>query len=1050
MGLHGGYALLMAVITALYLALPGLQAPMISLAGLSAAVAILLGLARRRKVTRAAPPLLIAGAALCYATAGVIIWAGMGGRHSLVPPATVDNMFNLAMYPLLAAGVWLYAELRTPWHRRSLIDAATVTIGVAMLLWIFRVVPELLDPGLSGAQRGMSVAFPAGQVLVLFALARLLAPGRAWNMPVWLLIFGTACGLAGSVVFGLIRVNGLMLYWEIYDLGWLACFTMIGVGALTPTAGALTRPVDDQWDEASRGRLVFLMAASMVAPILTIFGHQTARGTVVAISGTALTLGVLARLWRVDFSHMRMLAWERALHSVGPALASAGSIEEIADILRTALNSIFQMRAERAGVFVTLTGGELRVMMMSQTSGRHSRLTVTVPDWLPSLLPMLTDRVAAGQREPVYVPAEKLAIITGLGDLKSGRDGVLFCPLTVSRQWPGDPLVGVLALVGGQWSQQSQRSLQIIASEVGLAIERILLSQELVRRQSQEVFQALVRDTSDAILIIDDDETVRYATPSAASIYGDIPTTGTNVRTLWAATELERNPDGPSGSGTGENLGDFDELWRITRHDGRTVMVLAKMSDLRSDPAIRGRVWTLRDVTQERHLQDELRHLAFHDSLTGLANRMLFADRAEHALSLAGRTGTVAAVLFMDLDDFKEVNDTLGHGVGDELLAGFGRRLAEVARESDTVARLGGDEFALLLENLADPDEAGTIAARVVAAFREPFTLSDGEVGMTTTVGVATSDDSDTLDELMRHADMALYAAKAAGKRGWQRYSRALSTSLHRRIEIRSALEEGIAAEQFTLAYQPIVNLQSGMITGFESLIRWPHPQWGMMMPGQFIGVAEDTGLIVPLGSWVLGRAVADAVRLRDQGAGSSYVSVNVSARQFRTAGFVTVVKDALESSGLPASALVLELTESSLLRRDGNVAADLAELKELGIKLAIDDFGTGYSSLSYLREMPIDVVKIDRSFVDGIDKSPDRLALVKGIVAIAHTLEMSVIAEGVETDDQYGLLTEMGCESGQGYLMAKPMDLAKAEDLLQCSQPLISPLRIAHSSLPD
>jgi diguanylate cyclase (GGDEF)-like protein/PAS domain S-box-containing protein len=621
---------------------------------------------------------------------------------------------------------------------------------------------------------------------------------------------------------------------------------------------------------------------------------------------------------------------------------------------------------------------------------------------------------------------------------------VLLCPLTVSDHWPGDRLVGVFALVGGRWSRQSQRSVEIIASEVGLAMERVLLSQELVRRQSQEVFQALVRDTSDAILIIDDDDSVRYASPSAAGIFGDVPVNGANVRALSAASEREWNPEEFSASADGDGLRGFDELWRIQRHDGRSVLVLGRMSDLRADPAVQGRVWTLRDVTEERRLQDELLHRAFHDSLTGLANRMLFVDRADHALSLSRRTGAIAAVMFIDLDDLKEVNETRGHDVGDELLAAFGRRLTGVAREADTVARISGDVFALLIENLGGLVDADIAADRVMAVFRESFRLSQGEVTMTATIGVATSEDSDTADELMRHADMALYAAKAAGKRRWQHYSPGLSTSLRKRIEIRSALEEAITAEQFTLAYQPIVRLQTGTIAGFESLIRWPHPQWGMMMPGQFIGVAEDTGLIVPMGAWVLGRAVADVVRLRDEDVRSPYVSVNVAARQFRTAGFVTMVKDVLESSGLPASALLLELTERSLLRRDSDIAAELAELKELGIRLAIDDFGTGYSSLSYLREMPIDVVKIDRSFVDGIDRSPERLALVKGIVAIAHTLNMSVIAEGVETDEQYELLAEIGCEYGQGYLMARPLDLIKADALLRSGQPLASLSRSA------
>jgi EAL domain-containing protein (putative c-di-GMP-specific phosphodiesterase class I) len=384
------------------------------------------------------------------------------------------------------------------------------------------------------------------------------------------------------------------------------------------------------------------------------------------------------------------------------------------------------------------------------------------------------------------------------------------------------------------------------------------------------------------------------------------------------------------------------------------------------------------------------------------------------------------------------------------LLVEFGRRLTDVARDSDTVARISGDEFALLIENLTHPADADITAERVMGAFREPFQLSQGEVSMTATIGMATSEDSDTVDDLMRHADMALYAAKAAGKRRCQRYTPALGSSLRHRIEMRSAIEEAITAEQFTLAYQPIVTMRTGAIAGFEALIRWPHPQRGMIMPGQFIDVAEETGLIVPLGAWVLDRAVADLARLRDQSDEAPYISVNVAARQFRIAGFVTIVKNALESSGLPPSALLLELTESSLLRRDGNIAAELGQLKQLGVHLAIDDFGTGYSSLSYLREMPIDVVKIDRSFVDGIDRSSQRLALIRGIVAIAHTLRISVIAEGVETDEQYALLADIGCEYGQGYLMAKPQNLTEATSLLLSGQSLSSRTRQRLSRLPD
>jgi len=313
----------------------------------------------------------------------------------------------------------------------------------------------------------------------------------------------------------------------------------------------------------------------------------------------------------------------------------------------------------------------------------------------------------------------------------------------------------------------------------------------------------------------------------------------------------------------------------------------------------------------------------------------------------------------------------------------------------------------------------------------------------TATVGVATTQDSADVDELLRHADLALYAAKAAGKRQWRRYQPVLSTGMIRRREVQAALEDAVNSSAFTLAYQPIMSLTSGEIAGFEALVRWPHPRWGMMQPDQFITLAEETGHIVPLGSWVLGQAASDIVRWRGhvQRQTPPYVSVNVSARQFRDPGFVDGVRRVLETSGLPPSALMLELTESGLLGRDERIHAELMELKLIGVRLAIDDFGTGYSSFSYLRELPMDVLKIDKSFVDGIATSQQRLALVEGIIRIAKTLRLDVIAEGIETEVQRDLLVSMGCKFGQGYLLAMPVPAEQAETLVRTGRSLVPEL---------
>ncbi len=561
--------------------------------------------------------------------------------------------------------------------------------------------------------------------------------------------------------------------------------------------------------------------------------------------------------------------------------------------------------------------------------------------------------------------------------------------------------------------------------------------EEVIRRGNEAYFRTLVQDTSDVILIVSDDWKVSYATPSATSIFGDIAVEGAYLWDLVADGErddllrtLIRIPaDASFSSGYTDR--------RITRRDGVSVEVQVRASDLRADPTVAGLVLTLRDVTEQRQLEDQLKYQAFHDALTGLPNRLLFQDRISRELAVAREEGKTAGVLFVDLDDFKVVNDTMGHGVGDELLMAAAVRLSGLIRDCDTAARLGGDEFALLIGEIENSAAVEAAAGRIVRAFGEPFALASGSVLTTVTVGVATTDDSANTDELLRHADLALYAAKAAGKRQWRRYQPVLSAGMIRRRELQAALEEAVARSAFTLVYQPIVALATGEIAGFEALVRWPHAQWGMMQPDQFIALAEETGQIVSLGSWVLSQATADIARWRrdpreEPRAPSAppYVSVNVSARQFSAPGFVDGVRRTLDSSGLEPGALVLELTESVLLRRDGRVVSDLIELKAIGVKLAIDDFGTGYSSLSYLRELPIDVVKIDKSFVDGIAVSEQRLALAEGIVQIARTLGLEVIAEGIESVVQRDLLISMGCRFGQGYLLAMPMAAQQAETL--------------------
>jgi diguanylate cyclase (GGDEF)-like protein len=385
-------------------------------------------------------------------------------------------------------------------------------------------------------------------------------------------------------------------------------------------------------------------------------------------------------------------------------------------------------------------------------------------------------------------------------------------------------------------------------------------------------------------------------------------------------------------------------------------------------------------------------------------------------------------VLFIDLDDFKVINDTKGHETGDELLAGVGERLRRLVARDDTVARLGGDEFAILIEGAGQPADIESIAGRIIAAMAEPLDIRGELLTPNMSIGVAVSTDAADPTDLLRQADLALYVAKGSGKNQFRRYQSSLHTALLQRLELRAALEKSVTEGGFLLHYQPIVDMKTGVMRGAEALLRWDRPGYGFVPPSQFIDVAEDSGLIVPIGNWVLRKALATAAEWYRTGRPDPipYVSVNVSARQFRTPGFVELVREQLDANALPPYLLVLEITESLLLRDAEQVWIDLTALREIGVRIAIDDFGTGYSSLSYLRQVPADILKIDKSFVDDIATQPQQAAVVQAIVSLAHTLNLQVVAEGIENEASHELLTRFGCALGQGYLFARPMSAAQ------------------------
>jgi diguanylate cyclase (GGDEF)-like protein/PAS domain S-box-containing protein len=1033
----GGYAVWLVLLTAAYYRLPGLRAETWGLIGLTSVAAIVVGVVINRP-SRKTPWILLAAALSCFAAGQVSFLVAKLEGTQLPFPSFADGLY-LSTYPLYAGALLIFIWWRSPDRdRRSLIDALTLTAGLALLSWLYLIAPYAHNPALSWLQKSVAIAYPLGDVLVLAMIARLLAPGSARARCVQLLTLGVVGGLVSDTAYGLIQLHGTFHNGTIVDLGWALFYGVSGAAALHPTMRELTEPGKRQDVEVSPIRLTVLMLASLLAP-LALFTESLRRHdtdeSVIAVFSAILYLLVLSRLWDVATSHRRALGRERAVRQAGVSLAAAVTAEQVATTVSGALQSLAGRQPRGDVLLAVQTDGRFSALSAASAASaapeRMSELGAQVGSWLP---------LVAG-------PASLLTPVTMLPPESSGLvnddDWVLLSPLALKDRPSGDPLIGVLAVFGAQRILADlYGAIEIVAHQAALALERIMLSHEVIRQGHEAYFRTLVQDTSDVILIVADDGKVRYATPSTTSLFGDIAVEGAYLWDLVADGERSSLTDVLLGVREGMNGSSRYVDRRITRRDGMGVQVQVRFSDLRDDPTVAGLVLTFRDVTEQRQLEDQLKHQAFHDALTGLPNRVLFQDRITHQLAAVRRDAVIAGVLFVDLDDFKVVNDTMGHAVGDELLAAVAARLAGLIRESDTAARLGGDEFALLIGGVQDATAVESAAGRVVEAFRKPFQLASGSVLTTVTVGVATTMDSADTDELLRHADLALYAAKAAGKRQWRRYQPVLSTGMMRRRELQAALEDAVSRSAFTLAYQPIVALATGEITGFEALVRWPHEEWGMMQPDQFIALAEETGQIISLGSWVLGQAAEDIARWRENSTvnasgGGLYASVNVSARQFSDPGFVDGVRRVLDSSGLAPSALMLELTESVLLRRDDRVHADLIKLKSIGVRLAIDDFGTGYSSLSYLRELPIDVLKMDKSFVDGITSSPQRLALAEGIIQIARTLQLDVIAEGIESQSQRDLLASLGCAFGQGYLMAMPMAAADAYELTRAAAPL-------------
>jgi diguanylate cyclase (GGDEF)-like protein/PAS domain S-box-containing protein len=553
---------------------------------------------------------------------------------------------------------------------------------------------------------------------------------------------------------------------------------------------------------------------------------------------------------------------------------------------------------------------------------------------------------------------------------------------------------------------------------VVLRTARLLREQELHNRR----FASLVRNSSDLVMLIDEETSILFVSPSIERMLGFEPAAleGSRFADLIHPDQAE----GALAAILAERAVTPVEI-ALRRADGTWLDTETLPTNLLHDHTVGGIVLTTRDITERKAFLNQLEYHAFYDSLTGLANRALFRDRVDHALAQARRTSSALAALFMDVDDFKIVNDTHGHAVGDALLTAVGGRLRSCLRGGDTVSRVGGDEFAILLEESTDvaPVE---VAARIMQALEAPFHVDGHELHVRASIGVAYANGVEgdaATDELLRNADVAMYVAKNQGKGRCEVYQPATHKTVMNRLQLRTDLQRALDNGEFVLHYQPLVTLETERISGLEALVRWEHPDRGLVPPLDFIPLAEESGLIIPLGRWVLRTACKEARRLqlRYPAHPPLSMSVNLSARQLQSAAILADVREALEESGIDPSTLTLEVTESAMMKDVDLSVLRLRELRGVGVRIAIDDFGAGYSSLGYIRQFPVDILKVDKSFIARIDEGEKELALAAAIIDMAKVLNLRPVAEGVERQQQLDRLLELGCDSAQGYYFARP-----------------------------
>ena len=1005
------YLLVGAGLCVLYVSVPPFKGsgPLMNLIGLSPVVAILVGIRLHRPASRLPWLLLAAGSAL--------FWLGDLYTYSYphllgaeVPFPSMGDALYVAMYPVMMAGLLLLVQRRNVGRDRSgLVDGLILTVGLSLPSWIALMAPYLHQDDLSLLGKVVSVAYPIGDVILIGAIVRLALDAGRREPAFHLLTASIGLLLVTDFAYGLLTLHGLYAHQLWLDAGWIGSYLLWGAAGLHPSMARLDQPAHGREIILSRFRLAMLTCASLVAPVIGIV-HDLRVGdldyTAVRAASIILFGLVIVRMAGLVRQQDRSLERERQLSGAGAELVAA---TESAEIDRVAVRAAEALVTPGAAVALCRRAGDDALRMV--VAGRRWKSAAG-------------DEIAAEQLRGALTEGEGVARIDAQSAVAAGLPASHTHLLAVVLAPRRAGSAALLVAAPRPASNAERAAVRALASQVALALDSAVLSEEVHRRRGEARFGSLVRHASDLITVLQPDTTVSYQSPSIERILGYVPDdlVGQRFDRLAVDGDRDRLARCVAATAAGERIQPLECALR--NHDGDVRHFEILFTNLTDDEHVGGILLNARDVSERKEVEAELAHQAFHDPVTGLANRAMFAEQVRQAIARGRRDDRTPAVIFLDLDDFKTINDSLGHAAGDEVLVEFARRLDDSVRGADVAARFGGDEFAVLLDDVAGSQAAADAAQRILELLAQPMQAGLRQVTLSGSIGISVFSPHDTrsADELIRDADAAMYIAKGDGKNGYRLFEPAMHEGVLARLELRNDLQRALATDQFELYYQPVVRLVDGSIAGVEALLRWRHPEKGLISPAEFIPIAEETGLIIPIGRWVLREGCRHARRLEAPDGRPLRMSVNLSLKQIQHSDIVADVRDALEDAGLAPDRLILEITESVLMDDTELAVERLNDLKALGVTLALDDFGTGYSSLSYLSRFPVDILKMDRSFLSE-HSTPESHSLANAVVGLGETLQLEVVAEGIEAVEQADTLRALGCHLGQGFLFARPLD---------------------------